>query len=376
VLAPIVFAALVGGFAKVLLTLAFPSAATTWAAMAAMPIAGMRHTVEWLARLPGSEVPLPVPPLWLIFAYYGFLLLWLIPTQRPKWRIALSAVPAVVCLLAVFLPAITGHPAVRFSSPLRVTLLAIGAGQTAVIQTPADRVVLVDAGSMNQGDLVRKCFGPFLRQAGQREVDTIFLTHGDYDHISGVADIVAAYGVHETFIGPRFRFHATGNAPAEGMLRVLDQLDKPPRILLRGDTVPLGRDVQIDVLWPQKTSEFSSNDDAMVMRLSYAGRRILFPGDIQDKAMESLLQHPDELKADVLVAPHHGSSEKFTEAFVKAVDPKYILSSNDRTLTGKQKHLAGLIGDRPLYRTNDCGALEASIDAAGDVKVTPFLKHP
>ena len=51
--------------------------------MAAAPVAGMRHTVEWLARLPGSEVPLPIPPLWLIFAYYGCLLLLLVPTKRP-----------------------------------------------------------------------------------------------------------------------------------------------------------------------------------------------------------------------------------------------------------------------------------------------------
>jgi competence protein ComEC len=373
VLGPFVFLALIGGFAKVLLTLALPTFADTWAALAAWPVAAMRHVVEWLAMMPGADVPLPIPPLWLVFLYYGFLLLMLIPTKRPKWRIAISHIPAAACLAVIILPILNHSAQVRFTSPLRVTILAIGAGQTAVVQTPADRVVLIDAGSMNLGDLVHKCLGPFLRQAGEREVETIFLTHGDYDHISAVADVVAAYGVHETFIGPRFRFHATGNAPAEAMLRVLDQLDKPPRILMRGDTLPLGRDVQIDVLWPQKTSALSSNDDAMVMRLSYAGRRILFPGDIQDDAMRELLKHPEDLKADVLIAAHHGSSEKLTEAFVNAVDPKYILSSNDRTLTGKQKRLTRLIGDRPLLRTNECGAIEVSIDDAGDVKISTFL---
>lgn len=373
VLAPIVFIALVGGFLKVLLTLAFPGFAATWGSLAVTPIGWMRHVVAWLAQMPGSEVPLPAPPLWLIFAYYAGLMLLLIPWKRPTWQLALRLAPATICLAVILLPAITRASPIKFESPLRVTLLAIGAGQTAVLQTPGDRVVLVDAGSMNLGDLVRKCLGPFLRQAGTREVNSILLTHGDYDHISAVADVVAAYDVNETFIGPRFRHHAAGNAPAEGMLRVLDQLDRPPRLLARGDALPLGRDVSIDVLWPLKTSEFSSNDDALVLRLNYAGRRILFTGDIQDDAMAELLTDPKQLQADVLIAPHHGSSEKLTEAFIAAVNPQHVLSSNDRTLTGKQRRLDRLMGSRPLYRTHQCGAITVTVESDGKVKVTTFL---
>lgn len=373
VLAPVVFLALVSGFLKVLLTLAFPGLATTWGVLAVEPIRWMRLMVAWLAELPGAEVPLPVPPLWLVLAYYAALLLLLIPWKRPKWQLALRVAPATVCLAAILLPAVTRAAPIRFESPLRVTLLAVGAGQTAVVHTPGDRVVLVDAGSMNLGDLVRKCLGPFLRQSGTRNVDGILLTHGDYDHISAVADVVGAYDVHETFIGPRFRHHAVGNAPAEGMLRVLEQLDRPPRLLSRGDVLPLGRDVSIDVLWPLKNSDFSSNDDALVLRLNYAGRRVLFTGDIQDAAMAELLKDPAQLQADVLIAPHHGSSEKLTEAFLRAVDPQYVLSSNDRTLTGKQRRLERLVGSRYLYRTHACGAITVTVEPDGRVTVTPFL---
>jgi competence protein ComEC len=376
VLAPVVFAALVGGFAKVLLTLAFPSLAQTWAAVAVTPVAWMRSIVSWLAELPGAEVPLPVPSLGLILGYYAALALILVPWKRPRWQIALRLAPAMVCLAAILLPALTRATPIRFSSPLRVTLLAVGAGQTAVVQTPGGRVVLVDAGSMNLGDVVRKCLGPFLRQASESDVDAIVLTHSDYDHISAVADVVAAYDVDETFIGPRFRHHAAGNAPAEGMLRALDQMDRPPRVLTRGDALPLGRDVQIEVLWPPKTSRFSSNDDAMVLRLSYAGRRILFTGDIQDDAMTELLQRPEELAADVLIAPHHGSSEKRTAEFLAAVNPRQILASNDRTLTGKQKRLESLVDERRLYRTNECGAITVTVDHAGEVSVSTFLPAP
>jgi competence protein ComEC len=224
------------------------------------------------------------------------------------------------------------------------------------------------------GDVVRKCLGPFLRTAGERQVDEIFLTHGDYDHISGVADIVAAYDVHDIFIGPRFRYHAVGVAPTEGLLHVLDQYDRPPRVLSKGETIPLGRDVDVNVLWPPANSQLSSNDDAMVMRFTFAGRSILFTGDIQEDAEKALLVSPGQLKSDILVAPHHGSSEITTAAFVRAVDPLYILSSNDRHLSGKQKRFETMIDNRPLYRTNRDGAITVTIDEDGTPHVEAFLK--
>lgn len=375
VLAPVVFVALIGGFAKVLLTLAWPSGAAVWATFAVQPVALMRQLVDWLARVPGADVPLPAPPLWLVLAFYAFVLFLLIPMRRPKWQMLLRYAPAGVCLAMIFLPLLTGRATTLAAvAPLKVTLLAVGAGQTAVIQTPGGRTVLVDAGSLALQDLVRRCLGPFLRQAGERQVDAIFLTHGDYDHISGVADVVNAYDVSEVYLGPRFATHAAGNAPAEGLLRALKLADCPTQEITAGDTRSLGSDVNIEVLWPVAGNAMSSNNDALVLRLTYAGRSILFTGDIQDDAMRPLLADPHRLKADVLIAPHHGSAETFTQAFINAVDPKYVLSSNDRTLTGKQKRLGELVDDRPLLRTNECGAITITIEATGDLKVETFLK--
>lgn len=377
VLGPVVGMSLIAGMLKVLLTLAFPGGAAWWAAMALAPTSWMRHLVGYLSLLPGSDVPLPAPPIWLVAAWYVSLAILFLPTKMPKWKLTIKAAPWLACVTALFLPLATGRAAeIAPSGSLKVSLLAIGAGQTAVIQTPSRRTFLIDAGSMTQTDLVRKCIGPFLRTAGQREVDSIFLTHGDYDHISGVADVVSAYDVHDVFIGPRFRHHAIGNAPAEAMLRALDQSDRPPRLLKRGDSIPIGRDVQVDVLWPPKQSALSSNDDALVMRVTFAGVTILFPGDIQDDAEKALLADPAQLKADILIAPHHGSSEATTAAFVEAVNPRFILSSNDRTLTGKQKRFEQLIGNRPLYRTNRCGAITVSVDPDGKIKLNTFLNPP
>jgi competence protein ComEC len=157
------------------------------------------------------------------------------------------------------------------------------------------------------------------------------------------------------------------------LLRALDQLDRPPRSIAPGDVIPLGRDTRIEVLWPPPTLVSAANDASLVVRLTHAGKSILFTGDIQSGALRQLLRDPERLRADVLIAPHHGSSEDETPAFVRAVNPSIVLSSNDRTLTMKQRNFERMTGAARLYRTNTAGALTVRIDREGKLSVDPFL---
>src|SRR6185295_3640693 len=95
---------------------------------------------------------------------------------------------------------------------LRVTMLAVGAGQCAVIELPDGRVVLFDAGSATLTDAVRKCIGPFLRSRGHASIDEIWLSHGDFDHISAAGEIIRAYGVKRVVVSSEFEELASGGA--------------------------------------------------------------------------------------------------------------------------------------------------------------------
>jgi competence protein ComEC len=264
------------------------------------------------------------------------------------------------------------HPA---AGSMRVTLLAVGAGQCAIVEPPSGRVVLVDAGSNSLSDLVAKCLGPYLRHRGCTNVDSVILSHADYDHYSATAEVAAAYDVREVLTGALFAKHAEGNPPLEFMLKRLNELQRPPRVLEPGQRIPLGTDTALEVLWPPKDRvDYASNDVSLVVRLTHAGKSILFAGDIENAAMRDLMASvPDKLKSDVLVAPHHGSSESLTDEFVAAVNPAVIVSSNDRTLSRKQVEFERLIGRRRLLRTHTSGAITIEVDAKGGLSATPFL---
>jgi competence protein ComEC len=256
-----------------------------------------------------------------------------------------------------------------------VTILAVGAGQCAVVEPPSGRAVLVDCGSTSLSDLLFKCLGPYLRHRGRTDVDTVIVSHANFDHFSAAAEVVEGYDVREVLTGDAFRAHAAGNPAADAMLAALDRLERPPRVVAPGDRIPLGRDTSIEVLWPPPGLNVDANNASLVLRLDHAGGSILFTGDVQELALRQLLRdHPEKLRADVLVAPHHGSAEPSTADFIAAVAPRHIVSSNDRSLTGKQRRLDQIVPrDVPLLRTHACGAITITIDAAGAASVETFL---
>lgn len=371
ILAPFVFAALILGLLKVVLTLLLPSLAGFWAIVCAWPISLMRTVVDWLAMLPGSDLAFPRPPLALIVVYYVLLCLPLlvIPARMSIWRLARVA-PAGVCLLIMCVPLLLGAKAGPVASGLRLTVLAVGAGSCAVLELPDRRTMLFDAGSVTLTDPVDQCIGPFLRHRGINRIDALFLSHANYDHYSAAAELVERYDVRDVYVSPQFIDHSAGNPTAERLLRELTAAGRSPLLLSRGDRLSLGADTSIEVLWPAPDSTFRPNDASLVLRLACGGRSILLPGDIEAAAQQQLLSTGTDLRADVLVAPHHGSFEPTTGRFLRAVGASSIISSNDRSLSLRQKDFEQMV-NVPLYRTHRNGAITIEIDESG-LAVTPF----
>ena len=97
----------------------------------------------------------------------------------------------------------------------------------------------------------------------------------------------------------------------------------------KGDVVNIEKDIKFNVLFP--TSELIQenviNNNSLVVKLEYKDFKMLFTGDIEEIAEERLLKLYDkeELKADILKVPHHGSKTSSSQKFLEAVSPKLAL---------------------------------------------------
>ena len=378
--------ALVAGLLKTALTLALPPLADTSAELAARPAGWMVGSADVLARLPGADVPLPAPAWWLVGAFFLALLAAVVPWPGPGLRWAMR-VPLAACGLLILvwpmvartpLPMLAagGEAGVIGGGELRVTVLAVGAGQCVAVEPPGGRIVLLDAGSSTMGDPLAGTIGPFLRRRGRTSVDTIVLTHANFDHYGAAADLVTRYGVREVLAPPQFADAARSEAAGRHLLRVLGQEDRPIRPTAAGESFPLARQAAVEVLWPPADFGGDANDTSLVARLTHAGRSVLLTGDIEAPAMRALLADPAarrKLRCDVLIAPHHGSAEPTTAAFVAACDPLLVVSSNDRTLSRKQERLVDAVQNRPLWRTHETGAVTITIGESGELSTRRHL---
>ncbi len=390
ILFPLVIAALCGGAVKILLTLLLPSLAHTWAAIAAMPVRWLLELNDLLARLPGAAVPFPVPPIWTIFAWYFLLAVGLyllhrsrqikIDQQSPaaarqrraqQW---LRIAAAIALALLLLLPLAALHRPHYSDDETRITLLAIGAGQIGVVELP-DTVLLIDDGSSTMSDPLHTVLQPFLRHERRRRVDRIFLSHPDFDHISAAAGTITAFDTRDIYVHPFFADQSQHNHPAKALLSQLKGAGLSSHLVHRGDHLQIDADNSLDVIWPPADHAFSTTNEAgLVLRLTSHGRSILFPADIQSATENELLLQTGMLKSDVLVAPHHGSAESTTDAFVHAVNPQWIVASNRAPLTHKQISFDELASDRPLFRTNRCGAITIHISHTGELRIETFLR--
>ena len=375
-LLPLTVVALVAGVGKIVLTLIWPSAAHCWAAGAVMPIVWMRHAVDALDRLPGASLAIPPLPVWLLIAYYAIFALLLVPIRRKILRWFTRITSTLVCASLLLLPTVvTGRPMapIEPAQPLRITFISLGAGQCAIVRPTASHAVLIDVGSSTISDLSGSLLLPWLRAENCTCVDKILLSHGDFDHISAAAEIFGKFNEPPVYTSPHFARHAVGNIPAEALLETLQEAGHPPTIIHQGDHLDLGNGAVIDVLWPPVHCDMNSNNCGLVLKLAFAGETVLFPADIQEPPERELLKRPELLRADVLVAPHHGSAEITTGEFVGAVHPKIIVASNYFKLSHKQKVFDALAADYPLYRTSRCGEIDLTIDPSGRVEVDTFL---
>ena len=138
--------------------------------------------------------------------------------------------------------------------------------------------------------------------------------------------------------------------------------------------------VRFDMLQPSQDSygdgSIKDNNRSCVLRIATRGGAVLIPADIEARAEQQLLvSSRDQLRAQVLLVPHHGSKTSSTPEFIRAVDPRIVIYPIG--YRNRFRHPHADVEERYLrhgshiYRTDRDGALTLHFGASEKVKVTP-----
>src|SRR5690606_9920202 len=83
--------------------------------------------------------------------------------------------------------------------------------------------------------------------------------------------------------------------------------------------------VGFEFLHPAEYFPYLRNEASCVLRISTAHGAMLLPGDIGEVIEQRLLREGDDLRAEVVAVPHHGSGTSSSPAFVSATGARLAL---------------------------------------------------
>jgi competence protein ComEC len=227
-----------------------------------------------------------------------------------------------------------------------VTFLDVGQGDAAVLQLPGGAVWLIDAGGLpavpselepatrlRLGELPgERSVVPFLEHQRIRVVDRVVLSHPHPDHYRGLRAVARAVPIRELWVAADGE--GLGVADPEYNALIEDLRTRGTRIVHpRLDTPVRERGVTLTALAPRFDPHLATtdpvvsvNDDSLIVRVDYAGRSILFAGDLELEG-EQALAALASARVDVVKVAHHGSRTSSSEAFVAATSPTLAVIS-------------------------------------------------
>ena len=216
----------------------------------------------------------------------------------------------------------------QFPKDLEIHFLDVGQGDSCFIITPNRKTILIDGGGSTSStfDVGKDTLIPYLLDKGYTNLDYVFISHFDQDHVGGILPVLEELHVGQVFISKQ-------EEKSENYKTFLELVKKKKlkmQEVKAGDKITI-EDVSFQILWPieKQIEENQLNNNAMVMKLQYKSFSMLFTGDIEEVAEKKILDtyknHLDILKSSVLKVAHHGSKSSSTDEFLEAVNSKVAI---------------------------------------------------
>ena len=240
--------------------------------------------------------------------------------MRKKLRRILWAAAALVAVLTGGLYAADElGPQRELTADTAVHFIDVGQGDSALLLS-GGQAVLIDAGTAESGAAVVR----YLEELGVTELYGAVATHPHADHIGGMAQVIEAFPIEHFYLGPETQNTATYS----GMLDALEEAGVQPVIPADGDELVFDSGASLTFLGPADDVPKSNLNDRSLITLFRAGDQdVLFMGDAESAAEESLLAHHPALTCDVLKVGHHGAATSSSEEFLQAVRPSTAVIS-------------------------------------------------
>jgi competence protein ComEC len=208
---------------------------------------------------------------------------------------------------------------------------------------------LIDTGGKKERNITSRIIKPFLKSKGITSIQTLIISHGDYDHMGEAINLVNNFKVEKVIFNcGKF------NDLEKELIKVLDKKH------IKYYSCIKELNIDNNILYFLQTNEYDNeNDNSNVIYTELNGYKFMFMGDAGVDKEKDILEKYNINDIDVLKVGHHGSKTSSSKEFINEINPKYsIISVGKNNRYGHpNKEVLTVLENSKIYRTDQDGSI-------------------
>lgn len=268
------------------------------------------------SRLPFASIVLGKPKMWEIIVYYIVLLFMVVYAKRYRKKY-------IYFLFLCSLITMIWQP----KGGLQITMLDVGQGDGIFMRSPTGQTYFIDGGSSDVEELGRYRIEPYLKSQGVQTLDYVFVTHGDVDHYSGIAEMLKRrlFGIwiKRLVLSQNFK----QDEELMDLATLATKCGTDVLVIKAGETI-LDGNTSITCIQPDvHDKRLEGNASSLILEINSGAFSMLCTGDVEGEGETELTNRIKNKSYDVLKVSHHGSKNSTTEEFLKNINADIALIS-------------------------------------------------
>ena len=194
---------------------------------------------------------------------------------------------------------------------LRITLLDVGQGLSVLLESDG-HAMIYDGGNRKYSSFIVS----YLQNHGISNLDYLFASHYDEDHIAGLVGVLNTVSV-DTAVIP---YYVSDTKIYDSFMNAVTNANEID-YAVSGSSYSFG-DAVVDVLYGCNGQEPTKNDMSSVVKVRCGDFSCIISGDAEYATESYLVDNQTDLDCTLYIVGHHGSSSSSSPAFVRAMSPQ------------------------------------------------------
>ncbi|WP_372370638.1 DNA internalization-related competence protein ComEC/Rec2 [Candidatus Uabimicrobium sp. HlEnr_7] len=277
--------------------------------------------LSYLAEAPWGYIHVKQPSALLVFVFYLFLVV-----LKPRRIKSLCFIFVIFCVFVLS----------NREQNCRMTVLDVGHGDCILLEQNK-KIYLYDCGSYR--------VLPFLRYRGINRIHAVIISHPDIDHYRALFELLRNVKIDKIICNSHFI--------KQSFTKQIYKFNVEVQVVADNEQVD-----GFTFLYPGQyfQNRTSDNEHSLGMHWSINGHKVLLLGDMEDTALNTLMN--DSISSVTLMqVPHHGSQNNYMEPLLRKWRPKYATLSSKKSFPSKCTLDLYSKYSVKVFATYDCGAI-------------------